>query len=227
MSRSSARSGRDRAETTGRLSYLAAWQVIRRSCGAGGFWFLLLVFLLLNREDMRNRVIKLIGDDRITATTKAVDEAGIRISRYLRMQLILNAAFGFTLAAILALLGIPYALLLWGFVGGLMRYVPYVGTFFGLTPPLLTAIAFSDGWREPLQVVGAYIAIEIFFNTALEPHLFGRSLGISQVAMFSEAFWAFLWGPMELVPLRPTQRLLLVISKNVPQLYAITQSFRR
>ena len=188
------------------------------AAGQGALSFLLVVFLLLGREEMRNRMIRLIGPHRITATTKAVDDAGMRISRYLRMQLLINATFGIILATLLWLLGVRYAML-WGFIAGLMRYVPYVGTFFGLTPPLLAAVAMSVGWRQPFQVVGAYVALELFYNTAVEPHLYGKSLGLSEVAqVFSAAFWAFLWGPVGLVLSGPLTACLLVVSKNVPQL---------
>jgi predicted PurR-regulated permease PerM len=199
----------------GSLSYGA------EAAGQSALSFLLVIFLLLGREDMRNRVIRLIGPHRITATTRAVDDAGVRISRYLRIQLLLNATFGIILAAILWVLGVRYAML-WGFIAGMMRYVPYVGTFFGLIPPLLASVAMSMGWRQPLMVLAAYVALEILYNTAVEPHLYGKSLGLSEVAqVFSAAFWAFLWGPVGLVLSGPLTACLLVLGKNVPQLHCL------
>jgi predicted PurR-regulated permease PerM/methylmalonyl-CoA mutase cobalamin-binding subunit len=183
--------------------------------------FLLVIFLLHSRENMRNRIIRLFGSHRLTATTKAVDDAGARISRYLRIQLLLNTLFGITLAIFLWLIGIRYAIL-WGFFSGLMRYVPYVGTVIGLLPPLLAAIAMSEGWSQPLQVFAAYVSVEVLFNTALEPHLFGKSLGLSEVAqVFSAAFWAFLWGPVGLVLSGPLTACLLVVAKNAPQMHGL------
>ncbi len=184
----------------------------------GALSFLLVIFLLLGREDMRNRMIRLIGPRHVTATTKAVDDAGARISRYLRMQLVVNATFGAVLAIAFTVLQVRYAIL-WGFVAGLMRYVPYVGSVIGLVPPLLSAIAMSAGWLQPLQVLAVYLGVEVVYNTAIEPRLFGKSLGLSEVAqILSAAFWAFLWGPIGLILSGPLTACLLVVAKNVPQL---------
>ncbi|MFO0811381.1 MAG: AI-2E family transporter [Gemmataceae bacterium] len=188
------------------------------AAGRTAFTFVLTVFLLLGREDMRNRLIRLIGPSRIALTTKAVDDAGARISRYLRAQLAVNAAFGIVLTAILLILGVRYAVL-WGFVAALMRYVPYIGVWFGLAPPLLAAVAMTDGWMVPLSLLGAYAGLELLLNNVVEPRVFGQSLGLSEIAqVVSAAFWAFLWGPIGLVLSGPLTGCLLVIGKNVPQL---------
>lgn len=183
--------------------------------------FLLVVFLLLGREDMRNRVIRLIGPDRLTTTTRAVDDAGARISRYLRIQLLINALFGTLLSLALLALQVKYALL-WGFIAGLMRYVPYIGTWLGLIPPFVAAIAMYSGWFQPLAVLASYIILEVVTAGILEPRFFGKSLGLSEVAqVLSAAFWAFLWGPIGLILSGPLTACLVVLGKNVPQLHSL------
>ncbi|MFL5330725.1 MAG: AI-2E family transporter [Gemmataceae bacterium] len=208
--------------TTQRPSWLAGvWAVtgpVFEVLAQGAFTFILVVFLLLNREDMRNRVLRLIGPRRMTTTTKAMDDAGSRISRYLQMQLLINSMLGVVLAVALLIIGVPYAIL-WGFVAGLMRYVPYIGAWIGLAPPVLATMILSDGWREPLEVLATYVALELILNSVVEPRLLGHSLGMSEVAqIFSAAFWAFLWGPIGLVLSGPLTAVLLVLGKNVPQL---------
>lgn len=175
-------------------------------------------FLLFSKEDMRNRMLRLIGPRRLTATTKAVDDAGLRISRYLRMQLFINAAFGLVLALALLALGVRYAIL-WGFSAAILRYIPYVGAWFGLIPPVLAALAMSDGAGQLIGILIVYTLLELVVSQILEPRLFGQSLGLSEVAQIvSAAFWAFLWGPIGLILSGPLTACLLVLGKSVPRL---------
>jgi predicted PurR-regulated permease PerM len=185
--------------------------------GQAAFTFVLLLFMLLKREDLRNRVIRLLGAGRITTTTKAVDETSQRISRYLFVQFILNASFGIVVTLGLLLMGVQYAPL-WGVVGFLMRYVPYIGTWIGVIPPALFTFAVSDGWALPLMVVLLFVGLEIICNNIFEPLLYGKSLGLSEVAqLVAAAFWAFLWGPIGLILSGPLTTCLLVVGKYVPQ----------
>ena len=185
--------------------------------GQAAFTFVLLLFMLLKREDLRNRVIRLLGQGRITTTTKAVDETSQRISRYLFVQFILNAAFGLVVAVALLLMGVQYAIL-WGFVGFLMRYVPYIGTWIGVIPPALFTFATSDGWTQPILVIVLFLGLEVICNNIFEPLLYGKSLGLSEVAqLVAAAFWAFIWGPIGLILSGPLTTCLLVIGKYVPQ----------
>lgn len=175
-------------------------------------------FMLLNKEDLRNRMLRLIGPRRLTAATRAVDDAGLRVSRYLRIQLLINAAFGVILALTLLALGVRYAIL-WGFAAAILRYIPYIGAWLGLIPPLVAAIAMSDGVFQPVGVLTCYAVFELVVSQILEPHLFGHSLGLSEVAQIvSAACWAFLWGPIGLILSGPMTACLLVLGKNVPQL---------
>jgi len=160
--------------------------------GQAAFTFVLLLFMLLKREDLRNRVIRLIGQGRVTTTTKAVDETSQRISRYLFVQFLLNASFGVVVTLGLLVLGVQYALL-WGFIGFVMRYVPYIGTWIGVIPPALFAFAVSDGWAKPVLVLVLFLGLEALCNNFFEPMLYGKSLGLSEVAqLVAAAFWAFL-----------------------------------
>jgi predicted PurR-regulated permease PerM len=185
--------------------------------GQAGFAALLAVFMLLKKEDLRNRLIRLTGETQITTATKAMDDASRRISRYLFTQLVINSSFGLLITASLFLLDVKYALL-WGFLAAVMRYVPYLGTWVGLIPPVVFSLAMSDGWWQPLAVVLVYGTLEIVANNVFEPWLYGTSMGLSEVAqLVAAAFWTFLWGPIGLVLSGPLTVCLLVLGKYVPR----------
>ncbi|HET6576457.1 MAG TPA: AI-2E family transporter [Fimbriiglobus sp.] len=185
--------------------------------GQFAFAFILSVFMLLKKEDLRNRIIRLTGDTRVTTTTKATDDASRRISRYLFMQLVINSTFGVIITVVLLAIGVRYALL-WGFLASVMRYIPYVGTYLGLIPPLVFTLALSDGWWQPITVVAVYAGLEITCNNVFEPWLYGTSMGLSEVAqLVAAAFWAFLWGPIGLILSGPLTVCLLVLGKYVPR----------
>lgn len=185
--------------------------------GQAAFTLILLVFMLNRREDLRNRVIRLLGQGQVTTTTKAVDETSQRVSKFLLVQFLLNATFGTIITVGLLILGVPYAPL-WGFLGFLMRYVPYIGSWIALIPPTLFAFAVSEGWAQPLLVAGLFAVLELIAGNVAEPLLFGRSLGLSEVAqLVAAAFWAFLWGPVGLILSGPLTVCLLILGKYVPQ----------
>jgi len=181
----------------------------------------LLIFMLLKRERLRNRLICLVGPRRLTATTKAVDDATSRISRFLLMQALINGGYGITLSLGLFALGVDYALL-WGFLAATLRYIPYLGAWIAAAGPVLLSVVMSSGWTQPLLVLGWIATIELISNNVLEPWLFGQSMGVSEVAMLvAAAFWAFLWGPIGLVLSSPLTVCLVVLGKYVPQLHFI------
>ncbi len=189
--------------------------------GQAAFTFILTVFMLLKREDLRNRMIRLLGSGKVTTTTKAVDDASQRISRYLFSQLMVNSAFGAIITVGLFILGVKYCLL-WGFIATLMRYVPYIGTWVGLIPPVLfsfaTAPDWGGGWGQPVAVLVLFIGLETFCNNVVEPTLYGKSMGLSEVAqLVAAAFWAFLWGPIGLILSGPLTVCLLVLGRHVRQ----------
>jgi predicted PurR-regulated permease PerM len=178
----------------------------------------LVVFMLLKREDLRNRFLRLVGHGRMSSTTKAVDDAGQRISRYLLMQLVINGGCGLALTIGLFLIGVPHALL-WGFLAAVLRYVPYLGVCITSLLLLTLSLAMFPGWVHPLLVLGLIVVVELVAYHVMEPWLFSQSLGISAVALLvSAAFCAFLWGPVGLVLSAPLTVVLLVLGKYVPQL---------
>jgi predicted PurR-regulated permease PerM len=177
----------------------------------------LAVFMLVKREDLRDRLIRLFGGP-LTSTTRALDEAGDRISRYLFLLVLVNAGYGTVLSVALFFLGVPFALL-WGFVVATLRFIPYVGVWVGAAFPLLLSAATAAGWTQPLLVLGVIVVLELLVGNVLEPILYGRSMGVSEVALLvSAAFWAWLWGPVGLVLAVPMTICVAVLGKYVPQL---------
>lgn len=186
----------------------------------------LVVFMLIQRENLRNRFVRLIGHGRIIVTTQAFDEGGQRISRFLLMQLAINTIFGVALAGGLFVAGLftghrelwQYALL-WGFLAVVLRFVPYIGTW--LVAALITgfSIATLPGWTLPLAVLGFFVVLELLTANVLEPLLFGHSTGVSPLALLlAAAFWTWLWGPVGLVLATPLTVILVVLGKYVPEL---------
>jgi predicted PurR-regulated permease PerM len=179
---------------------------------------ILAIFMLVKREDLRNRFISLVGQQNMTETTKAIDDTGERISRYLLMQLVVNATYGLAWGVGLLLIGVEYALL-WGFLAAVVRYVPYLGPWIAGLMPITMSLAMFPGWWQPLLVIGLFLVLELVSNNLMEPWLYGHSMGVSEVAqLVSAATWAFLWGPIGLVLSAPLTVVLLVLGKHIPQL---------
>jgi predicted PurR-regulated permease PerM len=191
---------------------------LAQTLGGLALALVLVVFMLLKREDLRNRLIRLVGHGQIAVMTKAFDDAGQRISRFLLMQLIVNSSVGLSVGLGLLAIGVPYAFL-WGFVVVVFRYIPYVGVFIAALPPVILSLAMFEGWVQPLLVIGLFVTIELLANNIFEPLLYGRSIGVSQVALLvAAALWAFLWGPIGLILSSPLTVCLVVLGKYVPQL---------
>jgi predicted PurR-regulated permease PerM len=184
----------------------------------GALALVLVVFMLLKREKLRDRMIWLVGQGRITLTTKALDEAGQRLSRYLFTQAVINGSFGVVFAAGLLVIGVKYALL-WGMLAALLRYVPYIGSWVAALLPLVLSLALFQSWWPVLAVLVFFLVLELITANVVEPWLFGRSLGVSEVALLvAAAFWTFLWGPIGLVLSNPLMVCLVVLGKYVPHL---------
>lgn len=191
---------------------------VAESLGALALVLVLVVFMLLKRENLRNRLIRLVGHGRLTVTTKAFDDAGQRISRYLLMQFLINVSYGVALAVGLLLIQVPHALL-WGFLAAVMRYIPYLGIVATALVLMTLSLAAFPGWAQPLLVLGLFVTLELVTYNVMEPWLFSQSMGVSEVALLvSAAFWAFLWGPLGLVLSSPLTVCLVVLGKYVPQL---------
>ena len=185
---------------------------------SGGLAIVLVIFMLMQREELRNRLIRLIGYGRLTLTTKALEEASQRISRYLLMQSLINGSFGVAVGTALYFIGLPYALL-WGFLAGMLRFIPYVGPWIATIMPSALSLIVFDGWLWPGLVVAVFLVLELVNNMMLEPSLYGESAGVSEVGLLvAIAFWTWLWGPVGLILATPLTVCVVVLSKYVPQL---------
>ena len=183
-----------------------------------GFVVVLVLFMLLEREDLRDRLIGLIGHGHLAVTTKAFDEAGSRVSRQLLLQTLVNAIYGALAAAGLWVFGAPYPLF-WGAVGAGLRFIPYIGPVIASVGPILISLAALPGWTRPLEVLGFYVLLELFTNLVLETVLYADAAGVSQVALLvAVAFWTWLWGPLGLLMATPLTVCLVVLGKHVPGL---------
>jgi predicted PurR-regulated permease PerM len=181
-----------------------------------GFALILVIFMLMRREDLRDRVISIVGRGRLTLTTKALDEAGERISRYLLMQAVVNGSYGLAVAAGLFVIGIQYALL-WGVLAGVLRYIPYLGSWIAAILPLGLSLLVSDSWSAPLMVLALFLILELITNMLIEPWLYGRGIGVSETGtLIMVAFWTWLWGPIGLVLATPMTGCLVVFARYVP-----------
>lgn len=201
------------------LSALIAWVTpLVELLGMILLTIVLTIFMLIKRENLRDRVIALFGYGRMVTASKAVDDAGERIARYLFMQLIINTINGVCWGAGLYFIGVNYALL-WGAMSVVMRYVPYVGTPIAALFPVLLGIAQFPDWGPLLLIVGYFVVLEFITANFVEPRLFGDSIGVSEVAMLvSAAFWTLLWGVTGLVLCGPLTVCLVVLGKHSPQL---------
>ena len=187
-----------------------------QALATAAFVIVLVIFLLLRWRDGRARIIQLVGDRRLAITTKALDEMSRRITQYLVRQSIVNAAFGAAVAAGLLAIGLPYALV-WGALAGTLRFVPYIGTWIAALAPTLVSLAVFPGWFEPLLVVGLMAALELGIYAGIEPWLYGRGAGLSEIALLiAVAFWTWLWGPIGLVLATPVTVCVVVLSKHIP-----------
>jgi predicted PurR-regulated permease PerM len=185
---------------------------------AVGLVIVLVIFMLIQREDLRNRLIRLIGYGRLTVTTRALEEAGQRISHYLLMQTIINSSFGMAVGLALYLIGVPYAVL-WGFFAAVLRFIPYVGPFAAAIMPSALSLAVFEGWLWPILVVGIFVALELICNVVLEPLLYAESAGVSEIGLLvAVAFWTWLWGPVGLVLATPLTVCVVVLCKYVPRM---------
>jgi predicted PurR-regulated permease PerM len=186
--------------------------------GVAGIVLVFTVFMLLRREDLRNRFIRLVGHGHLNLMTQALDDASHRISKYLLLQFLVNAAYGLVVGIGLHFIGLPNALL-WGVIAAVLRFLPYVGPPIGALLPTVLSLAVFDGWARSLMVIGLFLVIEIIVANFLEPMLYGAHTGISSLAILVAAvFWTLLWGPVGLVLSTPLTVCLVVLGRYVPQL---------
>jgi predicted PurR-regulated permease PerM len=186
--------------------------------GTAAIVIVFVIFILLEREDLRNRLIRLVGSQQLNLTTQALDDAAFRVSRYLQMQLLINATYGLVIAAGLFFIGLPNAIL-WGVLTMMLRFVPYIGPWIAATIPMLLSLAVFDDWTRPALVLSLFLVNELISNNVMEPWLYGSSTGISTIGILvSAVFWTWLWGPIGLVMATPLTVCFTVLGKYVPQM---------
>lgn len=185
--------------------------------GKAGLVVVLVIFILIEREDLRNRLIRLLGPN-LELTTEALDEAGYRVSRYLLMQLVVNVTYGIPFGVGLYFIGIPNAAL-WAVLAVLLRFIPYLGPVLSAAFPLSLAIAVDPGWTTFVLALGLVLVLELVSNNFVEPWLYGSSTSISAVAIILAAiFWTTLWGPIGLLLATPLTVCLAVMGRYFPSL---------
>ena len=182
------------------------------------FVMILLVFFLIERVDLRDRIVLLAGRAKLAVTSKTVEDISDRISRYIVMVALINGGFGVVLTVGLLALQVPFAPV-WGFLAALARFIPYIGPWVGAVFPITMAFATSNGWSQVLSVLAFVAVVELVTNNVVEPLLFGHTTGVSPTGLLiSAAFWLYLWGPVGLILSAPFAACLVVLGKKIPQL---------
>jgi predicted PurR-regulated permease PerM len=181
-----------------------------------GLVVVLVIFMLLERQELRNRIVGVFGSGTLAVTTRAIDEAARRVSHYLLMQGLVNLLFGVGVAIGLSVIGVPYALL-WAVLASALRFIPYVGPWIGAGAPLAVSLAALPGWQPALFVLGLFLVLELFTNLVLETYLYADAAGVSQVMLLiAVAFWSWLWGAVGLLLATPLTVCFVVLGKHVP-----------
>lgn len=179
---------------------------------------ILTLFILVKREDLRNRLIHLAGRGQLSVMTEALDEASQRLGRYLVMQFMVNASYGLVFGLGLYLIGVPKPLL-WGVLAGLLRFVPYLGAPVGAMLPMGMALAVFPGWSQVGLICLLFLVLEITVANLIEPWLYGAHTGVSSLAILVAAiFWGMLWGPVGLILSTPLTVCLILMGRYIPQL---------
>lgn len=197
------------------------WGSLVRTIGMVTLVLGLVIFMLAQREELRNRLIRVIGYAHLTVTTRALEDAGRRISSYLLMQITINGCFGLVVAIALFLIGLPYAFL-WGFLAVPLLFIPVFGFWTAAALPTLLSLALFREWWWPVVIVALFFGLKTFINMILEPLLYGRSVGVFPVPLLMMiAFWTWLWGAIGLLLATPMTVCLVVFARHVPQLDSV------
>lgn len=183
-----------------------------------GIVVVFIIFVLLQREDLRDRLIRLFGATDVHRSTEAITDAAKRIGRYLLMQFLVNVTYGLMVGSGLWLIGVPNALL-WGVLAAVLRFIPFLGPVLAAALPIALSLAIDPGWTALLLTVALFVTLELFSNNIMEPWLYGSSTGLSPLAIIVAAvFWTTLWGPVGLLLSTPLTVCLVVLGRYVPQL---------
>jgi len=189
---------------------------ILRPLGIAGIVIVFVVAMLFQREDLRDRFFKMVSSGKLNIATQAIDDAATRVSRYLGMQLIVNAGYGIPIGVGVWLIGIPNAPL-WGLLATLLRFIPFIGPWIAAIFPVVLSVAVDPGWTMLLYTLALFVVMELISNNIIEIVLYGASTGISNLALLIAAvFWTWLWGPAGLVLSTPLTVCLLVLGNHVP-----------
>ncbi|OYW56851.1 MAG: hypothetical protein B7Y80_01860 [Hyphomicrobium sp. 32-62-53] len=195
--------------------------ILDRVSGPGAIFALTVLFtmfLLLQYEDIRDRLIRLAGTDNLSGTTAAMSDAGSRLSKLYLMQALLNGGFGIVTGIFLGLIGVPNPIL-WGVVGAIARFIPYIGSFIAAVPPVILAAGVDPGWGLALTTATFFLIAEPVMGHIVEPAVLGKSIGLSPFAMvLAASFWVLIWGPIGLVLAAPLTLLLVVLGAYIPRL---------
>jgi predicted PurR-regulated permease PerM len=180
-----------------------------------GLIVVFVIFILIQREDLRNRLIRLAGSTDIPHTTAAIDDAAHRLSRLFLTQLIINSGFAIVIGLGLWWIGVPSPFL-WGILAGILRFIPYIGSILGLVFPVVLALSVDPGWSMVLWTLALFLGLEALASQVVEPVFVGHSTGLSPVAVvLSATFWAWLWGPIGLVLATPLTVMLVVLGRHI------------
>ena len=180
--------------------------------------FVVAIFILLQREDLRDRIIRLFGSNDLHRTTAALDDAGYRLGRYYLSLLLVNTCFGCVIGAGLFFIGVPSPIL-WGIMAGLLRFIPYIGSFGGAVFPIMLAAAVDPGWTMVAETIGLFFLIEPILGQVIEPLVYGHSTGLSPVSVvISAIFWGWIWGAIGLLLSMPLTLCLVVLGKHIERL---------
>ena len=183
-----------------------------------GIIIIFVIFILIQREDLRNRLIRLAGSHDLQRTTAALDDAATRLSRLFLAQLMINATFGVIIGVGLSFIGIPSAIL-WGILAAVLRFVPYIGSVISAAFPLAIAAAVDPGWSMLAWTLALFLGVGPVVSQVIEPLVYGQSTGLSPVAIVvSATFWTALWGPIGLVLATPLTVCLVVLGRHVERL---------
>ncbi len=182
----------------------------------------LVVFMLLQREDLRNRFLAAVGHTHLAETTRLLNDTTVRLSRYLLSLFAVNASFGIVFAIGLALMGVPYAML-WGLLTTGLRFIPYVGSSASMLFPTVVSLATLPGWTPTFGVLLLFAVLEFFTGNVIEPWLFGHSIGVNPVGvLISIVFWTWAWSGSGLVLAVPLTVVVVSLGKHIPQLRLIS-----
>ena len=198
------------------------WEVYQNLAGTllpplatAGIVLLFVVFILLQREDLRDRLLRLLGASDLQRATTTMNDAASRLSRYFLILTTINAIYGAFIAVALWLIGIPSPIV-WGVLAALMRYVPFIGSYIAAAFPVILAAAVDPGWQTVLVTLALFVVSELTMGQVVEPLVFGRGTGLSPIAVVvSTVFWTWIWGPLGLFLAMPITLCLVVLGRNV------------